>query len=340
MNFSYFVWSFLALLVACGSPADIETAKNAPSASTTSSDPILNGMNQAIFDNPSKLSVRVDRATYLYEQEMYDQALRDVSYALTIDSTDVSLYHLKADIQLDYYQSREAIKTLEKAIALNPGRLPSYLKLAEFHHVLTQYDQSISVVNQVIGKDQQNAEAYFMLGMNFRAMQDLPKAKASFQRAVELDADLTDAWIILGNIYEEAQDPMANQYYQNAVNTAPENVAALHSLAFYLQNHERIIPAIDIYSRINQLDPQYEDAYLNTGILYLSIDSFRLAQEHFNILKKINPANAFAHYYSGLTSELSDNVEAARQSYEIALRLSPNYEKAKLALAELNQSDK
>ncbi len=333
-------WLLFALLLSCGSPADTSTADTESSRTEGTADPILNGMNKAVQEDPTKLSYRMDRAKYLYQQEMYDQALQDVDYALSIDSMDVQLYHLKADIQLDYYQSREAIKTLETVIALYPERLPSLLKLAEFHHVLTQYDQSISTVNQVIGQAPQNAEAYFMLGMNFRAMQDLLKAKASFQRAVELDADLTDAWIILGNIHEEDQDPLAYQYYQNAVNTAPDNIAALHSLAFYLQNHDQVLPAIDIYRRINQLDSQYEDAYLNTGILYLSIDSFSQARDHFTILKKINPANAFAYYYGGLTDELSGQIDAARQGYKNALQLSPDYEKAQQALADLNQSNK
>lgn len=335
---NYSLSLLMVFFMSCGSPEKNNTTSS--ESKTATIDPIIHGMNQAVANEPDNLTYRIDRAKYLYEQEMYDQALQDVERALSIDSTDVALYHLKADIQLDYYQSREAIKTLEEVIDLYPDRIPTLLKLAEFHHVLTQYDQSIMVVNQVIGKSAQNAEAFFMLGMNFRALEEVEKAKASFQRAVELDADLADAWILLGNIYEEEKKPIAQQYYENAVNASPENIAGLHSLAFYLQNHDQVNEAIEIYSRINQLDSQYEDAYLNTGILYLTIDSLTQAKEHFNILKKINPANAFAYYYSGLAEELGGNLTAAKQGYETAIRLSPDYTKAKEALADLIKSEK
>lgn len=298
-------------------------------------DVVVAGMIKAIEADPDNPQIWRQKANYLYERGQYDQALKDINQAISLDSTIVEMYHLKADIQLDYYQSREAISTLEQVLQKQPDRIPSLLKLSEFQHILKDYNGSISTINEVIRLQSFNAEAFFMLGMNFRELIQPDKAKASFQRAVELDADLTDGWIILGNLYEAEQDPLASNYYDNAIRSNPQSIEALHSKAFYLQNHDDVSGAISLYRQINGLDSQYEDAYLNTGILYLSIDSLAQAKEHFVILSQINPANPFAHYYHGLTEEYLGNSAAAKDLYETAIRLKPDYTKAKAALANM-----
>jgi len=140
----------------------------------------------------------------------------------------------------------------------------------------------------------------------------------------------------MGNILEEEGQENALQYYNSAVLSNPSSIEALHSKAFYLQNHGNIFGAIHLYKQISVQDPKYEDAYLNTGILYLSLDSLESAKEHFNILIGLNPANAFAYYYNGLAQEAAGNKDDAAENYSTALRLAPNYQKAKQALEKLN----
>jgi len=312
------------------SPTGVQTE------TTQDLDIVIAGMLKAIAADPENASIRYQKSNYLYEQGHYDQALKDIESAIRLDSTNMEYKHLKADIQLDYFKSRDALSTLQNILQAHPDRIPTLLKLSEFQHILKDYEGSISTLNNIIRLQSFNAEAFFMLGMNFRELSEMEKAKSSFQRAVELDADLTDAWIILGNIYENEKNSIASEYYENAIRSNPKSIEALHSKAFYLQNHDQVLEAIRLYREINALSPQYEDAYLNTGILYLSIDSLLQAQEHFNILHRINPANAFAYYYNGLTEEYLGNMIEAKNLYETAIRLKPDYAKAKEALSLLD----
>lgn len=296
----------------------------------------LEGVSRAIQSDPYNLKLRYDRAEMLYNREFYDQAIADLEYAIKLDSTQIEPYHFLADIYLDYYRSEDALLTLRKVLKLQPKRIATHLKLSEFLHILKNYDKSILAANDVLGIDQNNAEAYFMIGMNFRAMGEDQRATNSFQRAVELDAELTDAWIILGELHDQKNNPIALQYYSNAINVSPDNIQALHAKAFYLQNHDQLDPAIQLYKQINVLDPQYEDAYFNTGILYMEMDSIPKAYEHFNILINIDPENSLAYYFRGLTYELVGDTDKARNDYQQALNLDPSNEKAKDALAAIN----
>jgi len=233
---------------------------------------------------------------------------------------------------MDYYKSFEALKTMQKVVFLHPQRIPSLLKLAEFQYILKQYEASVITLNNVLAVDRLEPEAFFMLGMNFRAIGDIERAKNSFQTAVENNPDLVDAWMMLGSIYEGQNDPQALVYYDNALLVSPDNIDVMHAKAFYFQNHKDIQAAIDLYKKINVLDPSYSDAYLNTGLLYLEMDSLAKAHEHFNIMIKSDVTNPIGYFYRAYTFEQIGELKKARMDYEQAIKLAPDFEEAKNAL--------
>jgi len=128
----------------------------------------------------------------------------------------------------------------------------------------------------------------------------------------------------------------AVKYLDNAINIDSNNIQALHAKAFYLQNHDRISDAISIYKKINALDPSYAEAYFNTGILYMEIDSFQHAKVHFDIAVKNNPTMALSYFYRGLASEKLGEIESAKSDFQQALNLDPEMERAKVSLKALN----
>lgn len=301
------------------------------------SDPVIAGISQLIDDQPNNTELIYERANLLYQRERYADAEQDLVKAIALNAKEPMFYHLLADVQLDNNKSKDAIETLNSAVELFPTRIPTLLKLIEYYYLLKKHQESIATINEVIRQDPQNADAYFMLGLNFRSMQDTIKALNSLQRAVEIDADMIDAWLILGSIYEEKGQSIALKYYENAIDIDPNNIEGLHSKAYYLQNQSKEIEAIEIYKKINVLAPTYEDAYLNTGILYMSLDSFQQAYEHFNVLSGIDPSNGMAYYYRGISQELLGNFEAALSDYNSANRLIPENDKILKALTDLGK---
>ena len=63
----------------------------------------------------------------------------------------------------------------DRVLTLYPERIQSLLKTAEIHYILEDYDSSILAINEAVKVDPQNAECYFMLGVNFRALKDIPR---------------------------------------------------------------------------------------------------------------------------------------------------------------------
>lgn len=321
---------FVMVFVSCKS--DI------PASKVSSGDPEIDQLSDQIDKNNNNASLYFQRAQLYFNKDVYDHAIADLKFALKIDSLNPDYMHLLSDAYMNYGHAQEAEHTLNEALRIYPERVPTLLKMSELKYIMEDYDGSILTVNEIIRIDPQNAEAYFMLGMDFIALKDKSRAINSFQTAVELDSKLTDAWIYLGELYEENKDPKALQYYDSAILSNPESMQAKHAKAYYLQNHNDIPGALELYRKIIVEDKSYTDAYLNSGILYLELDSLDNAYEQFDLMVGVNPTNYLGFYYRGIINEKKGNKEAALKDYMSSNNLNNNDKEVQDALNSLKNN--
>ena len=297
--------------------------------------PSLIELNQQIDKEGPKPALLYKRARKFAEENKLDAARQDLFMLLQVDSTHLQGHHLLADLYLQKMNSQMAIQTMERASMLYPDSFDTQIKLAEIQLIVKQYEASMETIGKILQKDPNNANALMMLGMNYKDRKKDKEAIAAFQSAVERDPTLIDGWILLGTYMEELNPSLAAQYFDNAVRVGPENISALHSKAFFLQNHEKIDEAIALYHQINTIDPTYEDAYLNAGILYLFQDSLNEAKLEFEKLIALDKTHPYGHFYMGKYYELKGDKESAKKAYEEVLKWNPSFQKAKEALLNL-----
>ncbi len=326
------------LLYACGGENTATTTEtDAPNSTIVVGNPAIDGLSRQIAQEPDNPALYAQRAAAFYQNEGYDNAIADLQKALYIDSTNVDYHHLLADVYMDYYRSRLALATMERAGSLYPERIPTLLKLCEFQMILTKNKESLKTIDQILRIDPQNAEAYFMMGLNFKDMGDTNRAINSFQEAVEFDSDLLDGWINLGQLFAAKENPIAARYFDNAIRVDSTSIEALHAKAYYLGNQQDDLEgALDLYKTINRIDPQYEEAYYNAGLLYLDLDNAAAAQQQFDLAIKMSPTHIRAYYYRGLTHEMLGDFGQAKSDFEQALRMAPEYEAAQEALGRIS----
>ncbi|MEQ8703028.1 MAG: tetratricopeptide repeat protein [Phaeodactylibacter sp.] len=335
-------FSLLALigitaLSACGDGAGDNAEGGTPEMGQTGN-PTIDGLTQAISANSGNPDLYVKRGDVFYENRGYDEAIRDYTKAIQLDTTQPVYYHKLADAYLDYFKSRQALEILKSAAQRFPEDIPTLLKLSEYHLILMQYEESMKTIDRVLKIDPQNAEAYFMFGMNFEERKDTVRAINSYQEAVELDASIIGGWVNLGQLYAGLGDPLALRYFDNATRIAPNNITALHSKADYLTATNDLEGAVALYRRIITIDPQYDDAYFNSGLLYLDMDSLSKAEQQFDLAVKVSPTHIRAYYFRGLSRELQGKPAEAVSDYEQALRMAPDYEQAQERLNGLKEA--
>jgi tetratricopeptide (TPR) repeat protein len=329
-TFTYYFWIAFAIVLqaSCKSEAPTEVKKEG--------DPIIDEITSLITKDPSKASLYYQRAQAYIGLSKFPNAIIDLQRAIAIDSLNPDYFHLLSDAFMDSGDLDNAYWTMLRVMKKYPERIPTLLKVSETKYIMEDYDGSIMTLNQITRLDPQNAEAYYMLGVNFLKLNDTERAINGFTTATEMDSKLTDAWIALGEIYEKKKDAKALKYYESAVLSDPNSMPALHAKAFYLQNNKNVPEAKAIYRSIIKTNQNYADAYLNLGLIYIDQDSLNKAYEQFNTLVGVAPTYHLGFYYRGIVQEKQGKKTEAKKDYQSATNLEPNDKRAADALSKMS----
>ena len=325
----FFCFSICLLVQAC------REKNTKDDVNSLTGDPAINELTAAIEKDPDNPVLYLRRGELFYESQAYDQAIEDLAIVMKLDSMNLRAHHLLADVYLDDYQSARALATLIRASSLYPDSIKTKLKLSEFQLILKQHDLALQTLADVMKIRPGDPEALFMIGMVYRDQGKTEQAIGAFQSAVERNPDMSEAWVILGDLMDRTNNPLAIQYFDNAIRVDPDNVSAYHAKAYYLQNNERIDEALELYKKIHEMDPQYPEAYLNSAILLMYRDSLDAAEKELDILQAIEPNNPATWFYKGKIYQFRGQKDLAKAAFEQALRIDKDYAQAQDALKEL-----
>jgi len=298
----------------------------------------IDKLTAQITKNTSDAALFAARAQAFYENEGYDNAIQDMAMAMKIDSTNADYHHQLSEIYLDYYKSRLALQTMQRCVALHPRRVKSLLYLAEIQQILKQYDASMATIARIMSIEPDNPEGFYMIGLNHILMGNKPMAIKTLQKSVDINPDHTDAWTLLGKIFQEDKNPLAKQYFENAVQSSPEDLDILFNKASYLHNTDQLDEAAKLLRRIVKTDRNYVNAYQSLGVIYIEKDSIQQAYDNFNITINLDPEFGIGYYYRAYTSELLGNLDAAKNDYQNVLNFDPDFLRAQEGMARVNEA--
>jgi tetratricopeptide (TPR) repeat protein len=291
----------------------------------------IDSLTDLIFKDTRNAKLYFQRAQLFNENGAvggFDFAIKDMEYALTLDSTNIGYHRFLADVYLDAKQSRLAVATMERAASLAPDSVPTLLKLTEMYLITKQYAYAGNTVEKIMKRDPQNAEGYFMFGMIFKEMGDDAKAINSFQKAADLNADNKDAFVELGQLFTKRNSPLALRYFDNALLLDSLDLNALMGKAYYYQLQKKTPEAVALYRKAVEIDPHYSNALFNLGILYLEQNDLDKAYQHFDLIIKQSATFYRAYYFRGFIEEKRGNKDAAIADYRQALEFRSDYDKA------------
>ncbi|MDR0604924.1 MAG: tetratricopeptide repeat protein [Bacteroidales bacterium] len=293
---------------------------------------------KAIEKDPNNVNLYLDLSKYYVGVRQLDSALNNALIALRLDTTNASVYVAVSDVYFAMKYIENTEEMLEKAIALDPKNNEAYLKLGELYFLLKEYKQSEAILIKAIQETAYNPRAYHILAWNYREKGDTLPAIRNYLIAVEQDPDYFDAYMELGILYHCKHNPLAIDYYNNALNVQPNNIQALYNLAMFYQETEEYEKALEKYRMILQIDEHNKFAFHNMGWIYLmGQDKFEEAIVFFTKAIQQDTTYIEAIYNRGLSFEQLKKYDNARQDYMYSLQLETNY---LLAIEGLNRLDK
>jgi tetratricopeptide (TPR) repeat protein len=321
----------LLIFSACNAPENPDAL--VPEHGELTGFPAIDAITKDIRDNPKDPNLYVARCEAYSLEGMYKEAVKDAEKILSMDSTNWKSYRILAGCYLDNDESKRSIKTLEKALEIQPKNTHLLLVHAEISHILKQYDQGLISAENVLKQEPQNIEGLFMKGILLKDMGDTINAINNFQTAVEQDADHFDSYIELGNLFYKRGNPIALQYYKNALRVDSTNYLALKGVAHFYHQSGALEEAKVAYERMIYHHPQEADGSYNYGLLYMELEDYEKAHNFFNVAVQYDPQFGEAYYYKAMASEKMGKIADAITDYKNAESNSSKNRRARASAA-------
>lgn len=298
-------------------------------------DEALQSINKKIQSDTSNPSLYVERAQYYLQKSQINEALTSLQKAVDIDSLNFIAWDNLADIYLMMGNMLDCEAALFRLQSLDPNNTATFDKLAKYSLIIKDYDESKRYAHKAISLNPKDAQAYYVLGAINVEQGDTGIAIKNLITSTELDPNFYDSQLHLAIIYETRSNPLAAEYYKNAIRIRPNHLPTQYSLGmFYQENLHQLEKALTVYNTILQQDSVYVKAIYNIGYIYLVYSQDpKKALHYFEKAVKFQPNYTEALYNAGLCHELMNQKDAAKGYYEESLQINPDFQ---LAIKQLN----
>lgn len=307
----------------------VEDTKRTDSLSKIINSPELVALNKKILDSPDDASLYNERAKIYLQFKQLEDAINDAKRAIRIDTTNAAFYLTQADIFFAANETRNAKDVLESVVKKFPENTDGLLKLGELYYFVKQYENAFAKINQALKVNENLAKGYYLKGNIYKEIGDTAKAISSLETAIEQDNKNPGIFLDLGLIYAAKKNPLAFEYYDNAISLNPSNSEALYAKAKLFQDINQIKDAVVLYEKILKNEPTHTFTLYNLGAIEFGVNKNpNKAIDYFTNAINSNPKYTQAYFARAVCyQELKDN-DNARADYSMCLHLTPNYEPA------------
>lgn len=313
-----------------------KSAKDSAAKVTDTITPRIAQYTKRIASNPKDADAYWKRGILEAALKKYDNAVQDYNKAIKTDSTKGMYYYSLADADFIIGHTRDSKDEFQKCIDLDPKNTDAMLRLGEIYFDVKKYDDAIKLIDQALKVNPYIARAYFLKGMIFLENKDTAKAVSSMQTAVEQDSKYYDAYIQMGLIFTHKGNPIALDYFSDAINARPGDVEAYYDKGMFYQSTGDYDNAIKAYQALLQVVPDYKFAYYDMGVIYyVQKKDYQQAITNFSKAIQIDSTYSLAYYGRGNSYQQLNEDEKALGDFNAAVHYNQGFSAAANAFKQL-----
>jgi len=292
-------------------------------------------LDQLLAAHPDSVPLLIQKGNQLIDSLAFDRALNFGAKAYRLDSTNVEARVLYAECLInkpnrsadDIFRAFSMYQNLVKKAPKNPAAL---IGLANTLVLLNDYDNAFKYINKALRIDKNNRDAYILKGTIYREENNIKLAISSYETAIQQDPDYYLTYLYLGALYEYQENPICIEKYMTAYQLQPKNVAVIYALAFAKEKFGQEASAQRLYRKMTKVDSTYADGYFHLGFLaqftYNQPDS---AMYYYKKAVKVDPQHVPSYHNMGLLYEDRNDLANALFSYGKALKVDSTYQISK-----------
>ena len=216
----------------------------------------------------------------------------------------------------------------------------------------SQFEAAVNPLQKFIAEKPDVAFAHFQLAYAYTALKRSDEARAEYQRTIDLDPKMSEAYLNLGILLSESDPAAAVAPLRKVVELLPTQSRPRFLLAMTQEHSGDFAGAADTLEGALRLDPRDTEATLHLAHLYLNLKRPANAEQKFRDALNAQPNSAAAALGLAQCLDAQNKPEAAN-AYQKYLGLQPadagareryvhllvDQQKYTEALAELDQAD-
>ncbi|KWW30066.1 MAG: peptidase C14 caspase catalytic subunit p20 [bacterium P3] len=289
----------------------------------------LNILDVKIRHDKKNARLYAQRAEVFLELDRVNDAINDLGRATSLDNDNPDYLMRLGDAYFRNGNVDRSYESLQRALELKPDDKEIILKLGEIAFYSRDYDRALDHLTQVTAKDANNRTALFMKSFIYKEKGDTASAVTLLDKICSLHPDYAPAFEELGMLYAARRSPLAAEYYATALRLDPDNDNVRYGLAMYHQSLGRYEQAEAIYKEIIEHNENAPDAWHNRGYIQLfHYGDYELAIDYFTHAIACDTAYVEAFVNRAVAYELSGDNARAREDYQHALQLRPDFQPA------------
>lgn len=237
-------------------------------------------------------------------------------------------YYELGNLYLKKEEKINAVSAFKLALKEEPEN-PFYQNSLAFAYVqLEQYDSAIELYKQALENNPDNewtaVVAQALAAIYHRIKGNFDAAISMLQNALILTKNKTEIYLSLADIYYDIEDmDEAIKYYTLAIEGGYKDAKVFSRLAMAFWERDYVENAIEFYTRAIDIEPDYEIAYNNLGVVYFDgLNDAERAKPCFEAALKLNDNYTMAHFNMARYYETKGKKISAANEYQYALDLN------------------
>ena len=190
-------------------------------------------------------------------------------------------------------------------------------------------EQAVRLYKKIISREPDHFDAWHHLGLAYRSLNKLSKARDCYQKALKLDDKFTPLYNSLSSLLiEQNFIDEAISFLNAALNIDPNNYNTIFLLAQAYTQLNKCSDAIQNYNKLLIIRPNAPEIYNNIGNNYVAIGDITRAVESFGRAIQLQPNFAIAYNNRALCFIRLNKRDEAIIDLEIATKqdpLNPDY---------------
>ncbi|MFC2103407.1 tetratricopeptide repeat protein [Bacteroidota bacterium] len=246
-------------------------------------------------DSASGIRQGIAYAEYYFNENRSQYYLDSANYYLQ-SGLKLSPQNINGNYYLGRIESimnnyKESEKHLKNAIQLYPEHSDAYYELALLYEKQNIYGKAITTIKEAIEYKNNEAAYLELLGSLYYEVDSVQQAVEVLNESIKIDKQNPNVFFILGNIaiFKQNDRLKALGYYKKAVELNPDITDGLINLGntyALLGEYEK---AVESYKKELLFREESVNAYINLGRVYFLTGDTLSANDAFNKARLINP---------------------------------------------------